>query len=113
MVEAKAFSVVVIDACALNAHALAAYAATGSAANDQSQVNLSKWPNVVRRLNMALQGTQSLVLLLTNQSAYRPLSLPVGMRLDLSCPKRGELTVQVAKEKYGRISMPRNIRSFK
>jgi recombination protein RecA len=102
LVEAKAFAIVVLDACA----------GIGNSAHTDSQVNLAKWPNIVRRLNVALGGTQSIVLLLTDQSSYRPLPLPVGMRLEFSCPERGSLKLQVAKEKHGRISAPRTIRSF-
>ena len=55
---------------------------------------------------MAIQGTQSTLLLLTDASAARPLPLPVAQRIELSRPDAVHLKVQVVKDRQGRIGPP-------
>jgi hypothetical protein len=108
LVEARAFAVVVVDTCSF----LAPPTSAGSFGVDLSKwvnVDLTHWVNGVRRLNGAVANTHSMVLLLTDKNARRPLPLPVATRLELSCPEPGLLTVQVAKDKQGRIRAGRSV----
>jgi recombination protein RecA len=99
LVEARAFALVVVDTCSF----------IGRPVSGPQQIDLTKWGNVVRRLNTAIANTHSAVLLLTDKNAPRPLPLPVALRLELSCPAPGVLKAQVAKDKLGRISLPHSI----
>lgn len=96
LVEARAFSLVVIDT-----HDVTRQLGTAP--------DLGKWVNAVRRLNLALMGSHSLVLLITDKNAARPMPLPVSLRLELSCVERGRLSARVAKERHGRLSALRNV----
>lgn len=75
-------------------------------------IPLGAWPRIVRRLAMAVQATQSTVLLITDGSVRRPLPLPVAQRIELSRPQAHKLILQVAKDKRGRVSAPRSISLF-
>ena len=96
--ESQCFAVVVIDMVGTPGAEL--------------QVALGAWPRVVRRLALAIQETQSTVLLITEGSARRPLPLPVAQRIELSRPQAHKLILQVAKDKRGRVSAPRSISLF-
>lgn len=96
LVEARAFSLVVIDT----------HDVTRQLGN---ALDLGKWVNAVRRLNLALMGSHSLVLLITDKNAARTMPLPVSLRLELSCVERGRLSARVAKERHGRLSALRNV----
>ncbi len=74
--------------------------------------NLGSWPRVIRRLSMAIQGTQTTLVLLTEASAARPLPLPVAQRIELSRPDATHLKVQVVKDRQGRIGSPSLVSSF-
>jgi len=104
VVEARAFALIVVDTFSFTGDPVAKGAGKGVA-----QINLAKWANVVRRLNGVVANTHSSVLLITDKNAYRPLPLPVALRLDLSCNSPGLLKAEIAKEKYGRISQSRTI----
>ncbi|HVW30888.1 MAG TPA: recombinase A [Polyangiaceae bacterium] len=95
LVESQAFSVVVVDTVGVPGAAL--------------DVALSAWPRVVRRLAMAAGEGGTTVLLITDTEAHRPLPLPVALRLELQRPGADRLSVQIAKERRGRISHPRTI----
>jgi recombination protein RecA len=95
LVESQAFAVVVID--------------TVGAPGAELDVALGSWTRIVRRLSMALEGTAGLVLLVTDAAAARPLPLPVAMRLELGRPRENQLSLRVAKDRYGRVSGPRTI----
>lgn len=99
LVEARAFALVVVDTCSF----------IGRPVSGPQQIDLTKWGNVVRRLNTAITNTHSAVLLLTDKNAPRPLPLPVALRLELSCPSPGVLKAHVAKDKLGRISLPHTV----
>ena len=73
------------------------------------RADLGRYPNIVRRLAMAAEGSSTTVLLLTDARARRPLPLPVAMRIELERPSQEELRVHIAKERYGRISNPISI----
>jgi hypothetical protein len=71
--------------------------------------SLARFSRVVRRLSMAVDGTDKSVLLLTDALEPRALPLPVAQRIELSRTAIGRLQVRVAKDRRGRVSMPRPI----
>lgn len=95
MAEARVFSLLVVD--------------TAGAPFQPLDVHLGPWVRVVRRLALALQGTESTVLLLTSQSAPRPLALPVAQRFELDRRNERELSLAVTKDPHGRLSPPRSV----
>jgi len=95
LVESQAFSVIAVDTVGV----------PGAALN----VGLAAWPRIVRRLAMAAGEAGSIVLLITDGEARRPLPLPVALRLELQRPRPDRLSVRIAKERRGRISQPRTI----
>ncbi|MBK7582133.1 MAG: recombinase A [Myxococcales bacterium] len=95
IVESRAFALVIID--------------TMGAPGRPLDVPLGTWPRIVRRLSMAVEGTTSSVVLITDAGAARPLPLPVAQRIELSRPSEHELQVRVAKDKLGRISSPHTL----
>lgn len=98
LAESQAFSVLVVDlAGVLGRGALPA---------------LGHWPRLVRRLSMAIHGTRSLVLLLTRAELYRPLPLPVAQRLELCRLGPERLSLQVVKDRQGRIGAPSHVRAL-
>lgn len=90
--ESRAFKVVVIDAAGVPGGAL--------------DLRLDRWPNIVRRLALAVERSDSAVLLLTDSTAARALPLPVAMRLEVERLSEDRVTVRVAKERRGRVSPP-------
>jgi hypothetical protein len=73
------------------------------------EVSLARFVRVVRRLSMAVDGTDKSVLLLTDAHAPRALPLPVAQRIELARPSIDRLLVRVAKDRRGRIAMQRPI----
>lgn len=88
--ESHAFSVLVIDTA-------------GVPGCGQSE-RLDRWPNVVRRLALAVERSDSAVLLLTDRLAARSAPLPVAMRLEVDRTAEDDVSVRVAKERRGRVS---------
>ncbi len=82
--KSHVFSVVVVDASTLG--------------------SLDAWPNEVRRFSLAVEGTSTLVLLLTAIEARRALPLPAARRIELSRAREGELSLRIAKDRRGRVS---------
>jgi RecA/RadA recombinase len=108
--ESRAFSLVVIDTVGVPGAALAASHMVDSA-------KLERWPTVVRRLSIAVERSDTTIVLLTDTTAPRALPLPVSMRLELSRTLRDhamgdtagpddQWLVRVAKERHGRVSPP-------
>lgn len=95
VVQARAFAVTVID--------------TVGTAGCELSAQLGTWPRIVRRLSMALEGSSSQVLLITDSTSARPLPLPVAMRVELARVNSKKLMLQIAKDNRGRISRPRSI----
>ncbi len=96
LAESRAFTVLVIDLVGV----------PGGRASDRDgafHVSLNAWPRVIRRVAMALEGTETSVLLITDSQARRSLPLPVATRLELNRRADGRLGVQVAKDKRGRV----------
>jgi hypothetical protein len=103
LAEAQVFSVVVID--------LVSAAWLGADPLNDANASLSRWEKIVRRLSVAIQGTATQVILLTDLSARRALPLPVALRLELHRASHDRLRVNVAKDKFGRIGRPASIES--
>ncbi len=95
VVESRVFDVVVIDT-------------VGSAAAPLN-VPLGPWARIVRRLSTALEGSQCTVLLLTDQDAPKPLTLPVAQRLELCRKSERELVVSVGKDRRGFTRGPHSV----
>lgn len=110
--ESRAFGLLAIDTVGPPGAALAS-------SHLYDSVRLDRWPTVVRRLAIAIERTDTSVLLLTDQSAPRTLPLPVSMRLELSVQvsqegpgQEGERwLLRVAKERHGRVGAPIAVRA--
>jgi recombination protein RecA len=70
---------------------------------------METWSKVARRLALSLEKTPTTLFLLTRAEAHRPLALPVAMRLELEKIEPSRLTIRIAKEKFGRVTSPRQI----
>lgn len=92
IIESQCFAVIVIDTVGM----------PGAELN----VPLGGWPRIVRRLALALQGTSSTALLITDSTARRPLTLPVAQRVELNRSQAHKLILQVAKDRQGRVAAP-------
>lgn len=97
--ESHAFSVLVID--------------TAGVPGCGHSERLDRWPNVVRRLALAVEKSDSTVLLLTDGLAARSMPLPVAMRLEVERLAEDRMSVRVAKERRGRVSPPTSIKLAK
>jgi recombination protein RecA len=112
--ESRAFALVVVDtACVPGAER----AEGGRLA---SSVRLERWGTVVRRLALAVERTDTTIVLVTDGLAKRVSPLPVALRLELArrpgwsidgaSSAAGELAprlvVRVAKERSGRVRAP-------
>jgi hypothetical protein len=95
VVESQAFAVVVID--------------TAGVLGAELSVELGAWARVVRRIALAIEGSTSVVLLVTDQAARRPLPLPVAQRIELARSRADRLAVRIAKDRRGRLSSPRSV----
>lgn len=93
VVSSRAFSVVVIDAAGVPGAA----PAIG---------RLDRWSTAVRRLALAVEGSDTTVLLLTDKQAPRATPLPAALRLELERPAEDRLTLRVAKDRRGRVGAP-------
>ncbi len=75
----------------------------------EARLSLASWPRVVRRLAATARESATLVVLITDVEARRPLPLPVALRLELARPSPHQLSLKVAKDRYGRIASPHTI----
>ena len=97
---ARIFSVIVVDVSSV----------PGASSREHHRFeSMETWSKVARRLALSLEKTPTTLFLLTRSEAHRPLSLPVAMRLELENVDRERLLVRIAKEKFGRITSPRQI----
>jgi recombination protein RecA len=69
--------------------------------------SLGRFGRVVRRLSMAVDGTEKSVLLLTDAEEPRALPLPVAQRIELVRSATDRLLVRVAKDRRGRVAAQR------
>ncbi|MBN1607952.1 MAG: recombinase A [Polyangiaceae bacterium] len=91
LARSKIFAVTVIDT-------------VGVPGSGLRPIGLGSWARIVRQLSLGMQGSPCVTLLITDVLAARPLPLPVALRLELSRPAQGQLSVRVAKDRMGRIS---------
>jgi recA bacterial DNA recombination protein len=97
---ARIFSVIVVDVSSV----------PGASTRDQHRFEaMETWSKVTRRLALSLEKTPTTLFLLTRTEAHRPLSLPVAMRLELDTVDPDNLVVRIAKEKFGRVTSPKQI----
>ena len=89
VVSSRVFAAVVID--------------TAGVLGARVETSLAAWATAVRRLALAAEGTDTVVLLLTDRDAARPLPLPVALRLELAQTGPEKLSVRVAKERRGHL----------
>ena len=93
MAESRAFSVLVID--------------TTGALGDHDRVRsdeVGRWTTTVRRLSLAIEGSDRTIVMLTDLWAQRPMVLPVAMRIEIERPAADRLYVRVGKDRYGRVT---------
>lgn len=111
MALSRAFLVLVVDTVGVPGARQAARGAPARserarAAQAAEGEDLGRWINVVRKLSVAVEGSDAAVLLLTDRLAARPMPLPVSMRLEVDRLDAGRLSVRVAKDKRGRVTAP-------
>ena len=120
VVGSGAFEVVVIDferldsrsACAerLDGGSAAAPPQTPQPSYKTSNYKRTLAPEVlVRKLALLAEQHGTTVLLLTDSTRRRAMQWPVALRLELARPSRTELSVRVAKDRRGRVSMAKTI----
>lgn len=79
--SSRAFSMIVVDTKAFDPRHAAA--AEGQARGATRAPSMDKWVNTVRRIAIAIEGSDTNVLLLTDASVHRAAALPVALRLEL------------------------------
>jgi hypothetical protein len=111
----RAFAVLVIDTVGVPG-ALGQGAASGPQGGrggapviGRREEDLARWVNVVRKLALALEGSDGTILLLTDRQAARPMPLPVAMRLELERTAEDRLMLRVAKDRRGRVTSPTQV----
>lgn len=88
--QSHAFSVVVID--------------TAGVPGCRGETRLDRWVTIVRRLALAVEGSDTTVLLLTDANASRAMPLPTAMRIELERLAEDKLGLRVAKDRAGRVT---------
>jgi len=88
--SSHAFAVVVVD--------------TAGVPGCRGEVRLDRWVTIVRRLALAVEGSDTTVLLLTDASASRAMPLPAAMRIELERLGEERLGLRVAKDRRGRVT---------
>lgn len=100
LAEARVFEVLVIDMVG------AVWSPRPHRTAPLAPVPLTHWGKTVRRLSLAVRGTTSRVLLLTDRAAVRSLPLPVALRLELQRRNATQWMLGVTKDAHGRIRPP-------
>ncbi|MDI1451034.1 recombinase A [Polyangium sp. 6x1] len=90
-----AFSVVVVD--------------TAGVPGCRGEARLDRWVTIVRRLALAIEGSDTTVLLLTDAAASRAMPLPAAMRIELERLGEDRLGLRVAKDRRGRVTGAQSI----
>jgi len=106
--ESRAFTLVAVDTVGVPG-AAGFPGALLAASHLVDSVRLERWPTVVRRLAIAVERTDTTVVLLTDSASHRALPLPVSLRLELTrqlTSGGGQWLVRVAKERHGRVGSP-------
>jgi recombination protein RecA len=91
VVSSRLFSVVVIDRSGVPGAELHAK---------------GRWNVAVRRLALAAEGSDTIILLLSSSRATANEQLPTALRIELSRPTVDRLHFRIAKERRGRLSGP-------
>jgi recombination protein RecA len=94
--ESRIFGVVVVDTSSV----------PGVASSSVPAVRLDRWGTVARRLSLAVERTDTTVVLLTDRAAPRTMPLPVALRLEVSSTLSGFIQLRVAKDRHGRVAPP-------
>jgi recombination protein RecA len=92
--ESRIFGGVVVDTSSV----------PGSASSEV--VRLDRWGTVVRRLSLAIERTDTTVVLLTDRAQPRAMPLPVALRLEVSSTLSRSIQLRVAKDRHGRVAAP-------
>ncbi|UQA55817.1 recombinase A [Polyangium aurulentum] len=93
--SSHAFAVVVVD--------------TAGIPGSRGEGRLDRWVNVVRRLALAVEGSDTTLLLLTDAAASRAMPLPTAMRIELERLAEDRIGLRVAKDRRGRVTAPQTI----
>jgi RecA DNA recombination protein len=67
---------------------------------------------LVRKLALSAEQTAATVLLLTDSTQPRSVAWPTALRLELGHPSRAELSMRVAKDRKGRVSLAKTVPFF-
>lgn len=86
LARSKVFALLVIDTCGVPGQVL--------------ELNLGAWVRIVRQMTLALEGSDASVLLITSETARRPVALPVARRIDLSRAKPDVLRSRIARDRF-------------
>jgi recombination protein RecA len=92
LAESRVFSVIVVDTAGV----------PGAASS--GALDLGRWSTVVRRVALAVERTDTTVILLTDATVRRAMPLPVALRLEVEPKGPGLVSVRVAKERHGRLT---------
>lgn len=113
MALSRAFVVLVIDAAGVPGARRAAPSPERRGRDAERlaspEEDLSRWVNVVRKLALALEGSDGTILLLTDRQAARPLPLPVAMRIEMERVAEDRLSIRVAKDRRGQVTSPATV----
>jgi recombination protein RecA len=63
-------------------------------------VDLGAWVRIVRQMSLALEGSAASILLITSETARRPVALPVARRIDLSRTQPDVLRMRIARDRF-------------
>ena len=91
VVSSRVFSVVVVDRCGI----------PGAEVSSRA-----RWNVAVRRLALAAEDMATVVLILSSHAQARAETLPTAMRIEIDRPEIDQLTLQITKERRGRLSSP-------
>lgn len=75
----------------------------------KSPQRLDRWVNSVRRLALAVEGTETSIVLLTDTHAQRSMTLPVALRIEVDRASTDRLVLRVAKDRRGRVAAASSI----
>ncbi len=92
LAEAQAFAALVVDLVGIP--------------GAPSSPRLAHWPKVVRRLSQLTAQSGGVALLMTSAEAPRPVPLPVAQRITLRRLTQHRLSLQITKDRLGRLTPP-------
>jgi hypothetical protein len=88
--QSRVFSVIVVDLAGVPGR--------------RPEVRLDRWVNPVRRLAMAVEGSETTIVLLTDAHAPRAMPLPVALRIEIDRAEEDVLMLRIAKDRRGRVA---------